>query len=78
MTTELYRVSTTFFGADSPSRFFFDSLDKAEKFWASKPNGEIEKVFITSKEPLNYFDGCVLNELTRGNLVLMHTEIKED
>lgn len=62
--TELYKVYTAFPGADGPSTFYFDTADKAQKYLDGCDNGKIIKVKITSNEPLNYSDGCTLNELT--------------
>lgn len=61
--TELYKVYTAFPGADGPSTFYFDTADKAQKYLDSCDNGKIIKVKITSSAPLNYSDGCTLNEL---------------
>lgn len=65
MKTKLYRVETTFAGADAPSRFYFDESEKAEKFFEKEcQNGSLEKVGIISDYRLNYSDGCTWNELT--------------
>lgn len=66
LTTELYKVCTTFPGADGPSTFYFDTADKAQKYLDSCDNGEIIKTKVSSDTPLNYSDGCTLNELTYG------------
>ena len=67
MKTELYRVETTFLGADAPSKFYFDESIKAEKFLKEEcQNGGIEKVGIISDYRLNYSDGCTWNDLTWG------------
>ena len=66
---KLYRVTTTFLGADAPSHFFFDEAEKAESFLETEcQNGFYEPVDVLLKgnvEP-NYFDGCTLNDLTYG------------
>lgn len=65
MKTELYRVETTFLGADAPSRFYFDEAEKAENFVEKEcDNGVTEIVGIISESCLNYFDGCTWYELT--------------
>ena len=67
MKTELYRVETTFLGADAPSRFYFDEAEKAENFVEKEcDNGVTEIVGIISDRRLNYFDGCTWNELNYG------------
>ena len=64
---QLYRVTTTFLGADAPSRFYFDEAEKAETFLEKEcQNGEIEKVDVIGKQSLNYFDCCTFNDLTYG------------
>ena len=64
MKTELYRVETTFAGADAPSSFYFDESIKAENFLEKEcQNGGIEIVGIISNYRLNYSDGCTWNEL---------------
>lgn len=63
--TELYKVCTTFPGADGPSTFYFESAEEAQKFINREcVNGEIIKILVTSSAPLNYSAGCTLNELT--------------
>ena len=64
METTLFKVRTTFTGADSASSFYFDTKDKAQKFLDEQENGEIVPVIITSDCGLNYWDGCVWTELT--------------
>ena len=65
---KLYRVTTTFLGADAPSQFYFKTAEKSEDFLDTEcQNGQYEKVDIVSKNPLNYFDGCTMNDLTFGN-----------
>ena len=64
----LYRVTTTFLGADAPSQFYFNTAEKAEEFLDVEcQNGVYEKVDIVGKQSLNYFDGCTMNDLTFGN-----------
>ena len=67
---KLYRVTTTFVGADKPSRLYFDTEYKARKFLGipcqQSLNGEVEMVNIIANYPLNYFDGCTMNDLTYG------------
>ena len=64
--TRLYKLKTTFFGADGPIQFYFADKELAEHEMEGLPNGEIEEVEITSVSPLNYSDGCTFAELTRG------------
>lgn len=64
---KLYRVTTTFLGADAPSRLYFKTAEKAEQFLEKEcQNGVSEKVDIIGKHTLNYFDGCTMNDLTLG------------
>ena len=63
MITTLYQVTTTFLGADSPSEFYFDTIEKAKAFLEEQDNGEIEQKHFESSEKLNYWDGCTWNEL---------------
>ena len=64
--TTLYRLTTTFLGADGSSAFYFDTLAAAEMNLAHLDNGEIEKVVITSDNELNYKSACTFNYLTYG------------
>jgi len=67
MRTELYRVETTFLGADAPSKFYFDEAIKAEEFLEKEcSNGVYEPVGIISDYRLNYSDGCTWDDLTYG------------
>lgn len=67
MRTELYRVETTFLGADAPSKFYFDEAIKAEEFLEKEcSNGFYEPVGIISDYRLNYSDGCTWDDLTYG------------
>ena len=64
---KLYRVTTTFLGADTPSHFYFDNAEKAETFLEKEcANGVYEKVDIICNYALNYFDGCTMDDLTFG------------
>lgn len=63
----LYRVTTTFPGADEPSRFYFDAKEKALNYLADCENGEFEKVVVTCEYSINYSDGCTLNDLCYGD-----------
>lgn len=65
--TTLFRVTTTFIGADKPSEFFFDTLAHAEMNLAHLDNGEVEKVVITSDYIPNFWNGCTLNDMTCGD-----------
>ena len=73
---ELYKVTTTFLGADGPSDFYFDNADKAETFLAKQINGEITKVRVTA-EYLNYSDGCTYNDLVYGRFDTSTEETEE-
>ena len=68
---KLYRVTTTFLGADAPSKLYFDTELKAKKFLGISPqrvcNGEIETVNLVADYPLNYSDGCTMDDLTYGD-----------
>ena len=65
---KLYRVTTTFLGADAPSKFYFNTAVKAEDFLEKEcQNGVYEPVDITADHPLNYWDGCAMNDLTYGD-----------
>lgn len=67
--TILWRVRTTFLGADRPSEFYFDTQAGAEMNLAHLDNGNVEKVSITSDYPLEYSTGCTLDDLTHGGLI---------
>lgn len=66
MKTILYRVRTTWPGADKPSEYYFDTRSAAELNLMHTGNGEIERVEITSDYELNYHDGCTYDDLTYG------------
>lgn len=44
MKTELYRVETTFLGADAPSKFYFDEPEKAENFVENECKFIVEQI----------------------------------
>ena len=84
----LYKVTTTFLGASSPSNFYFDQKEKAKKFLQKECiNGEIKKIEIKTKpikhmdDPspieweINYSDGCTKNDLCYGDFE--HIEERE-
>lgn len=64
--TVLYRLTTTFLGADRPQAFYFDTKSAAELNLMHLDNGAVEKVLVKSDYELNYSDGCTLNDLTWG------------
>lgn len=66
MKTVLWRVTTTFIGANGPSSFYFDTRSWAEMNLRHLDNGEVTKVVITSDYPLNYSSGCTYDDLTMG------------
>jgi hypothetical protein len=43
---DLYRVRTTFLGADEPTELYFEKLEDASKFYFSCKNGEFESVRV--------------------------------
>lgn len=67
MKTTLYRVRTTWLGADAPTEYYFETKAAAESNLRHLGNGEVEKVEITSDYPLNYRSGATLADLTYGN-----------
>lgn len=69
MKTDMYRVTTTFLGADRPSSFFFDRIEKAQTFYNDECiNGEIEKVSVSvDYGEINYSNGCTLCDLCMGD-----------
>lgn len=76
---KLYRVTTTFLGAGGPSQFYFKTSEKAENFLVTEcQNGEIEKVDVIGKQPLNYFDGCTMNDLTYGMFDAKEIELEPE
>lgn len=83
MKTKLYRVETTFVGADKKSKLYFDSRKKAQDFlYDFCTNGCVEIVEIESSHDLNYSDGCTMNDLTYGDFdavekVLEYDEFEE-
>ena len=62
---ELYKVTTTYPGADGPSTIYYDTEDKAKAYLEGCDNGEVEKLFV-SGDNIRYSDGCTWNELTYG------------
>ena len=64
----LYRVRTTWIGADSPSEYYFDTKAGAEMNLMHLSNGEIDKVEVASDYPLNYHHGCTMCDMTYGAL----------
>lgn len=83
MKTKLYRVETTFVGADKKSKLYFDNRKKAQDFlYDFCTNGCVEIVEIESSHDLNYSDGCTMNDLTYGDFdavekVLEYDEFEE-
>lgn len=64
---KLYRVTTTFIGADSPSVLYFNTEEKAQTFLSTCQNGGADLVdVLTADGEYNYSDGCTLNDLTFG------------
>jgi len=65
---KLYRVTTTFIGADAPSKLYFDTEAKAGEYLKAEcQNGEMDVVEVVADYPLNYSDGCTMNDLTFGD-----------
>ena len=79
MKMKLYRVTTTFLGADAPSKVYFNTQIKARDFlgipYQKALNGEIETVNVIADYPLNYFDGCTMNDLTYGDFNAKEVEM---
>lgn len=73
---KLYRVTTTFIGADKPSKLYFDTAEKAKAFLADRDNGEIRLVDVRADYPLNYSDGCTMNDLTYGDFNAKEANVK--
>lgn len=70
----LYKVTTTFLGADGPSRFYFDTKEKAQAYLDNQLNGDITKYEVIGDA--NYHDGCTYNDLSFGGEIdLEFTEI---
>lgn len=79
MKTKLYRVETTFAGADAPSKLYFDVHKKAQDYlYDFCTNGCVEIVSIESDYPLNYSDGCTMNDLTYGDFNVTETVLQYD
>ena len=79
MNTKLYRVETTFAGADAPSKLYFDNRKKAQDYlYDFCSNGCVEIVNIESGYPLNYSDGCTMNDLTFGDFNVTETVAEYD
>lgn len=76
---KLYRVTTTFLGADAPSKVYFNTQIKARDFlgipYQNALNGEVETVNVITDYPLNYFDGCTMNDLTYGDFNAKEVEM---
>ena len=73
---KLYRVTTTFIGADKPSNLYFNTEEKAKTFvMAECQNGEIKPVDVVADYPLNYADGCTINDLTFGDFNAKESEL---
>lgn len=72
----LYRVTTTFLGADGPAIVYYNTRVKARRFLNKCDNGEITIVNVTANYPLNYSDGCTMNDLTYGDFNAVETEVE--
>ena len=60
---KIYKVTTTFWGADVPSQFFYNSLSKAQKALKKFENGEIEEIYVKPQMLEGYEDGCTWDSL---------------
>ena len=60
---KLYRVTTSFLGADGPSQFFYNSLSEAQKALEKFENGEIDEVYVKPQMLEGYEDGCPWDSL---------------
>ncbi len=79
MKTRLYRVETTFKGADKKSKLYFDNRKKAQDYlYDFCENGCVEIVEIESNYDLNYSDGCTMNDLTYGDFNVAETVLEYD
>lgn len=64
----LYRITTTYMGADGPTKTYYNDVTKAFKAFTACKNAEVEKVEVIADYELNYSDGCTMNDLTFGDL----------
>lgn len=64
----LYRITTTYMGADGPTKTYYNDAAKAFKAFTACKNAEVEKVEVIADYDLNYSDGCTMNDLTFGDL----------
>lgn len=64
-------------GADAPSDLYFNTEEKARAFLENQDNGEIRHVDVQSKYPLNYSDGCTMNDMTFGNFDAVEIHLQE-
>ena len=60
---KIYKVTTTFWGADVPSQFFYNSLSKAQKALKKFENGEIEEIYVKPQMLEGYEDDCTWDSL---------------
>ena len=56
---KVFRVTTTFLGADGPTEFYFSTEEKAQEFLDKQLNGEIEE----GEAPCLPWEGCHWNEI---------------
>lgn len=71
----LYKLTTTFSGADGASNFYYNTKAKAMKALEDLDNGEVTEVELTADYNLNYSDGCTANDLTYGNFDADEVEV---
>lgn len=69
----LYKVATTFWGADSPSEFYFDTKKKALAYLQEQDNGNIIKVKVRGTA-IDFWNGCTYSDLSRGMYYVLEIE----
>ena len=69
----LYKVATTFWGADSPSEFYFDTKEKALAYLQEQDNGNIIKVKVIGTA-IDFWNGCTYSDLSRGMYYVLEIE----
>lgn len=64
----LYRVRTTFTGADGPTAYYFSDRHNAETFLNTCDNGNIDTVLAIADYPVPHADMSTLADLSNGDM----------
>lgn len=63
----VYKVRTTFLGADNSSEFYFFDIETAKKYLDSLENGEIRAILLKNVNNLGLANGFVYDDLEYFN-----------